>query len=50
MYPIDSVESLQAYAGRLQRQSQEAALARAVRTSAGRTGLRNLVRRTRTAG
>lgn len=49
MYTVESIESLQAYAGRLQRESQQAALVRAMR---GRrhTSLRSLVRRERADG
>lgn len=49
MYTVESIESLQAYAGRLQRESRQAALVRRVR---GRrtSPLGSLVRRGRTAG
>lgn len=46
MYTVESIESLQAYAGRLQRESQQAALVRAVRGHRS-TPLRGLVRRGR---
>jgi hypothetical protein len=47
MYTVESIESLQAYAGRLQRESQQAALVRAARGRRG-SSLRSLVRRGRT--
>lgn len=46
MYTVESIESLQAYAGRLQRESQQAALVRAVRGSRS-ASRRGVVRRGR---